>query len=62
MAPFKSIPCWRNGTVGWGSCSMTSTSARIIEMRSMAVVVGMEQNMANDFIVLLVRVARAAGM
>ena len=62
MASFKSVPCWRNWTVGWGSCSMDTKSARIIEMRSLVDVVETEQNIRKNLIVLLVRVTRVVGM
>ena len=61
MASFKLVPCWRNGTARWGSWRTASKSVRIIEMRS-ADIVGMEQLLGKNLIVLLVRVARVAGM
>ena len=40
MASFKSLPCWRNGTIEWGSWRTASKLVRIIETWSVADIVG----------------------
>jgi len=62
MASFKSVPWWRSGTIGCGSWRTANKSVRIIEMRSVADIIGKGQDLIKDLIVLLVRVARVAGM